>query len=341
MSDFTVNIFQHRGSSYQTGFNLGQQLTGSRVPQMFENITRPAIDAGNMKEIYRIFAPHMIDELEGLADGLNISWKKAVALFGGYNVPRPPALGCSAMLTDSYYVRNYDFTPDLYDGYFSLIQPKAAFASAGYNLQVIGRHEGVNQHGLVAGLHFVSNSGYTTGISAWMAIRMLLDTCATASEAINMLKEMPHAACYNFSIGDKHGNTVVVEVTPDNVETRCAPSFLTCTNHFQNKSLQHKNRPVINNSVDRHTYIKTMDEKHLMHEEAFEHFRDKTSPLFYTDYDGLFGTLHTFSYSYKNARILTSIAQSDQVLDIHFDNWVAGNNISEEQLQGIIKQSSK
>ncbi|HLS09093.1 C45 family peptidase [Lentibacillus sp.] len=333
MSDFTVNIFQQRGSSYQNGLRLGRELNGTRIPQTFEMITRPEIDTDNLKAIYRSFAPHLLDELEGLADGMEIPWSRAAALFSGYDVPRPIALGCSAMLTDAYYVRNYDFSPELYDSYFSLIQPAKAFATAGYNLQALGRHEGVNQHGLVAGLHFVSNNGYTTGISAWTAIRMILDTCATVSEAINMLKEIPHAACYNFSMGEEGGNAVVVEASPDNVEVRHAPTFLTCTNHFQDNSLQHKNRPDFIHSVDRHTYIQTIGEKKLIQEESFDHFRDKTSPLFYMDYDDL-----TFSYGYVDARILTAIAQSDQVLDIEFDDWVAGKDISEQQLRGTIEQ---
>src|SRR5699024_11246032 len=84
------------------------------------------------------------------------SHRKAAALFSGYDMPKAEALGCSAMMTKKYYVRNYDFSPDLYDGLFSLIQPDTSFATAGYNLQILGRHDGVNQEGLVAGLHFRS-----------------------------------------------------------------------------------------------------------------------------------------------------------------------------------------
>src|SRR5699024_10515564 len=127
MSDFTVNIFQQRGSSYQNGLRLGREVNGTRIPQTFEMITRPEIDTDNLKAIYRSFAPHLLDELEGLADGMEIPWSRAAALFSGYDVPRPIALGCSAMLTDAYYVRNYDFSPELYDSYFSLIQPAKAF----------------------------------------------------------------------------------------------------------------------------------------------------------------------------------------------------------------------
>ncbi|SDQ06427.1 C45 family autoproteolytic acyltransferase/hydolase [Virgibacillus salinus] len=337
MSDFNVNIFQHRGSSYKIGLNLGQQIAGTPIIDIFENITREQIDVTNMKAIYSTFSPHLLEELEGLAEGAQIPWQKAAALFSGFDVPRPEAMGCSAMVTNAYYVRNYDFSPALYDGYFSLIQPEEGFASAGYNLQVLGRHDAVNQHGLVVGLHFVSNNGYTEGISAWITIRMVLDTCSTVTDAIEMLREIPHAACYNFSMGDKKGNIAVVEASPDSVIVRKDESYLTCVNHFQDKSQQHNNRSVINNSEKRHTYIQSIKNEQLTQQEAFDHFRDKKSPLFYTDYEELFGTLHTFAYDFKDSRLLTAIAQSSQIIDINFDDWVAGKAIRDQNLQGIIE----
>src|SRR5699024_10392560 len=148
-----------------------------------------------MKAIYSTFAPHLLEEIDGLAEGLGISHRKAAALFSGYDMPKTEALGCSVIMTEDYYVRNYDFSPDFYDGIFSMVQPGKTFATAGYNLQILGRHEGVNQKELVVGLHFVSNHGYKKGVSAWTAVRMVLDRCSTTSEAVNLLKEIPHAAC--------------------------------------------------------------------------------------------------------------------------------------------------
>ncbi|WP_164667313.1 C45 family autoproteolytic acyltransferase/hydolase [Virgibacillus doumboii] len=337
MSDFTVNIFQNRDSSYHIGLNLGKKIMGTAIPEKFETITRPEVDTENVKAIYQSFAPHLLDELEGLAEGAQVPWTRAAALFGGYDVPRPEALGCSAMLTGTYYVRNYDFSPALYDGYFSLIQPEEALATAGYNLQVIGRHDGVNQDGLVVGLHFVSNHGYMKGVSAWLAVRMVLDTCSSVSEAVRMLKEIPHAACYNFSLGDKAGKVAVVEASPNEVKVRHDEAFLTCVNHFQDESRQFKNRSLINNSLDRNTYLATKKENKMTMQEAFDHFRDIRSPLFYTDYENLFGTLHTFAYRYEDSKLLTAIAQSKQVLAIDFDEWVAGTDVPEERLQGTIE----
>ncbi|RUU69994.1 carcinine hydrolase/isopenicillin-N N-acyltransferase family protein, partial [Mesorhizobium sp. M7A.F.Ca.MR.362.00.0.0] len=82
-------------------------------------------------------------------------------------------------IDNGVYTRNYDFSPLLYDGIFSMIQTNSQYASAGYNLQLLGRHDGVNEKGLVIGLHFVSNEGYRKGVSPWVSCRIVLDNCST------------------------------------------------------------------------------------------------------------------------------------------------------------------
>lgn len=337
MSNFTVDILQIRDSSYNIGLKMGREVRNNPILKTLESITKPEIDYDNLKAIYSTFAPHLLDELEGLSQGLEIPLNKAASLLSGYDVPKTEAMGCSAIITKEFYVRNYDFSPDLYDGLFSLIQPDTAFATAGYNLQILGRHDGVNQEGLVAGLHFVSNNDYTKGIAAWTAIRMLLDSCATTDDAINMLKEIPHAACYNFSLGDIQGNIAEVEASPGKVIVRREPALLSCVNHFQDNKLKYKNRISIENSIKRNNYLLNFKNKNYTHREILNKFKEINSPVFFTDYDNLFGTLHTFSYAYKDSRILTTIARSDQVLDINFQDWVTGGNIKDHRLQGVIE----
>lgn len=340
MSNFNVDILQMRDSSFNIGFKMGKYIKNNPLLNIFESITKPDIDYKNMESIFSAFAPHLLDELEGLSQGLKIPLTKAASLFSGYDMPKTEALGCSAIMNKDYYVRNYDFSPDLYDGIFSLIQPDTSFATVGYNLQILGRHEGVNQKGLVAGLHFVSNHGYTKGISAWTAVRMVLDSCSTTKEAINMLKETPHAACYNFSLGDKNGDNAVVEASPDKFVVRRGPSVLSCVNHFQDGNLEHKNRTSTAHSVKRLEHLIDIADKKETHSAMFNHFKDINSPLFFTDYDDLFGTLHTFSYSYQDSRVLTAIARSEQILDINFQDWVNGENIDEDVLEGFIEEGS-
>ncbi|WP_042147299.1 C45 family autoproteolytic acyltransferase/hydolase [Paucisalibacillus sp. EB02] len=339
MSNLAVDVLQIRGSSFNIGFQMAKLIQNKPILETLESITKPEIDYNNMKSIYSTFAPHLLEEIEGLSHGLEISLGKAAALFSGYEVPKTEAMGCSAIVTKDYYVRNYDFSPALYDGVFSLVQPDNAFASAGYNLQILGRHDGVNQEGLVAGLHFVSNNDYTKGVSPWTSVRMVLDSCSTTDDAINMLKEIPHSACYNFSIGDKKGNNAEVEVTPRKVIVRRGQESLTCVNHFQLDMLKDKNRTSIEGSVQRNNILLNFISQNLTHSEMFDNFRVTNSPVFFTDYGNLFGTLHTFSYAYQDSRILTAIARSNQVLDINFQDWVNGENVKEHILQGIIEEN--
>ncbi|WP_397538449.1 C45 family autoproteolytic acyltransferase/hydolase [Rummeliibacillus pycnus] len=337
MSNFEVQVLQIRDSSYNIGFKTGKVIQGKPIIKALEMITKPEIDYENMKSIYTSFAPNLLDEMQGLSDGLEISLNKAVTLFSGYDVPKTEAMGCSAVITKDYYVRNYDFGPALYDGCFSLVQPNQVFSSAGYNLQAIGRHEGVNEKGLVIGLHFVSHHDYSVGLSAWTSIRMVLDTCTTTDDAIQMLKEIPHSACYNFSMADRNGDIAVVEATPSKVVIRRDPELLSCVNHFQEEDLKQKNRTVIDNSLKRNNILQSFRDGNLTQSEMFNNFANSESPLFFTNYDDLFGTLHTFSYSFKDERILTSIAESEQILDINFLEWVKGKDIKPCILSGIIK----
>lgn len=334
MKKFDVKILQIRDSSFKIGLKIGRFIRNDPIVQIYESITNPQIDFQSMKSIYSTFAPHLLEELEGFAQGLEISTMKAASLFSGYEVPKLDVMGCSSILTKDFYVRNYDFSPKLYDRIFSLIQPKKGFASAGYNLQIIGRHDGVNQEGLVIGLHFVNNSGYTKGLSPWTSIRMVLDSCSSLEDAVTMLKEIPHAACYNFSVGDKQGNSAIVESSPDKVSVRRGQSFLTCVNHFQEDCLKSKNRMNIEGSIERNKQLLEFKGRNLTQDEMFQYFKDKNSPVFLLDYDNLLGTLHTFSFSYQNSRLLTTIAQSNEKLDINFQNWVNGEDINISKLNG-------
>lgn len=337
MSQFSVDIIQIRDSSFTIGLKLGKYLKNNPLLHVFESGTRPEIDYTSLKSIFLMYSPHLLEEIEGLACGLDMSTKKAASLFSGYDMPKIEALGCSALITKDYYTRNYDFTPNLYDGMFSVIQPKKAFATAGYNLQILGRHDGVNQEGFVSGLHFVSNHSFAKGLAPWTAVRMILDTCASVDEAIQMLKEIPHSACYNFSLGDKHGSIAVVESSPTTVIVRSGDESLSCVNHFQNKNISHKNRPSIDGSIKRDAYIRAIGKENYTQQEMFDTFRDKRSPLFFTDYNNLFGTLHTFSYSFEDSRVMTTIAQSETILDFNIQDWTNGENINKQKLIGEIE----
>ncbi|WLR43063.1 C45 family autoproteolytic acyltransferase/hydrolase [Bacillus carboniphilus] len=329
--EYQVEIVQSRGSAY----HVGQEVARKYVEYTHLQGEVPTINIEEMEKVYETFAPHFIEELQGIAERLEIPYERAASLYSGFAVPKLSVMGCSALMTHDFYVRNYDFSPDYYDGIFSLIQQDETFASAGYNLSLLGRHDGVNEKGVVAGLHFVSFKDYQPQVSAWAAVRMVLDRCGSAKEAIDLLKEIPHAACYNFSIADSTGMKVVVEASPTKVMVREAVDRLPCVNHFQHQELTHYNRENIQLSTKRLDSFEEIKDQNMNANEVFDLFRKEESPFFFKYYDELFGTLHTIMYEYKSKTITTCLANGEKIV-IPFDNWVKGENMTLSELTGII-----
>ena len=77
--------------------------------------------------------------------------------------------------------------------------------------------------------------------------------------------------------------------------------------------------------------------KKLTQNEMFSNFESENSPVFLRNYDQLFGTLHTFSYSSKESRVLISIAQGLKPLDTNFNNWRNGEDLISKKMTGLIE----
>ncbi|MEC0283019.1 C45 family peptidase [Terribacillus saccharophilus] len=337
MEEIKAAIIQARGSAYEIGKNTAAAYAKNPILQQFSQLASQQTNYEEIKALFSDYAPHLLDELQGLADGLGLSLQAAAALYSGYNLPRPQALGCSAYVDQFQYVRNYDFSPSLYDHCLSFIAPEEVFGSIGYNLQLIGRHDGVNEKGLAIGLHFVSNSGYQKGLSAWSVLRIALDTCETTQQVINLFKELPHAACYNFSVGDAQGSHAVIEVAPEKLCVRSSTAGLNCVNHFQHGELEAFNRQDMTSSVKRDNFLLNLDKSEMTQEELFDLFSDPASPLFFEDYDQLFGTLHTFAYSFQTWQLITSLSRGNP-LEIDIEDWFAGKDLKIDMLYGRIKK---
>jgi predicted choloylglycine hydrolase len=190
--------------------------------------------------VFAQFSPALWEEIGGLADGLGIPMERAVLCFGN-NGLRPPMGACSAVMSAGVYGRNYDFRPRHYGARFAAVQANGSHASVGASEILTGRLDGMNDRGLVLGLHMVRMSPRLPGLSCVLIVRMVLDQCASTAEAIAMLRALPHAMQYNYSLLDADGVAAVVEAVPGSVAVRTA-SWLACTNHFQSPLLRPLNR---------------------------------------------------------------------------------------------------
>ncbi|WP_430787747.1 C45 family autoproteolytic acyltransferase/hydrolase [Virgibacillus flavescens] len=338
MKSIEVSVEQYRDSAYQIGYLQGENLEKSLIENL-SKLENASFNYTEAIEIFMKYAPHLLDELNGLADALDITQEKAASLFSGYDIPKIKEMGCSSVINKEFAVRNYDFTPDIYDRRLVLNQPKECYASAGYSLHVIGRHEGVNEKGLFISFHFVNNRETKQGLTASTIVRIILDSCKNTDEAIILLKQLPHTWSYNFSIADGEGHTAIAEVTPHEVNIREDPATLMCTNHFQHPSMRDKNRIDYINSHKRIAAMTNKNVNKFSGKEVYQWFKDPHGEMFYKDYNGLFGTLHTFAYLFNDKIILTSLPYGN-TLEIEWKNWLEGYDLHFGKMKGRLEQES-
>lgn len=331
MGNLKISVEQYRGDSYNIGYQQGQQIDRSLLVMYSNVINEEDIDLEELKKVYSTYAPHLFQEMLGIADSMNISLRKA-ALFSGFGTPEIQGMGCTSVVNDNMLVRNYDFSPEVYDARFVFVQPDEGYASVGHSLHVMGRTEGVNEKGLAVALHFVNSKDNQTGLTAASVIRIILDTCKNTEEAVNMIKQLPHSWSYNFSIGDAEGNAVVVEESPFDVKVRKSKEMLFCTNHFQSQDMLKLNRENLEGTQERLNYLWNGHLEDVDVQEVFNTFRAH-KPLYSEEYLDFFGTLHTFAYSFNDNKVLTAVPGGD-VLAIDFNEWVNGKNLYQKEIIG-------
>ena len=202
---------------------------------------------------------------------------------------------------------------------------------------MIGRLDGMNEKGLVVGLHFVNNAHHAKGFIAPTIVRMVLEQCSCINEAIAFLSAIPHGYCYNYSITDSSGEGVVVEASPQKQYVHYG-NRLICTNHFEAESLKGKNREAIQGSVMRKEYVGGIFTSELSPLTAYRHFNDGNSPLFFKYYKEYFGTLHTVVYSPKDLSIIIGIGENSVPTKVSLKEYIDGKVQLPQVIKGIIKQ---
>src|SRR5699024_768886 len=182
--------------------------------------------------------------------------------------------------------------------------------------------DGMNEKGLVVGLHLVNEKQCQSGFLGTSILRMVLDQCATLSETVSFLQQVPHGYCYNYSIMDKTGRTVVVEASPDRQIVRSGQE-LVCTNHFEVQAQAGNNRQSIHFSKERFENLQAaVSGKELEMVEAYQLFNRKNSPFFFPYYREYFGTMHTVVYDPMNLRITIGVGGDCQPYQYSLKEWL-------------------
>ncbi|WP_282610659.1 C45 family autoproteolytic acyltransferase/hydolase [Pelagibius sp. Alg239-R121] len=331
---WNVDVLSCRGSSYDVGRQVAEGFRKTPRGRAFKRRKerRPfAFSLKNAEAALTMYAPNIWEELHGLADGLEISLERAVAEFSNGRL-RYPKRGCSAVMTGGLYGRNYDFSPKRYDRLLVAIQPDGVNASIGFSDRFTGRDDGMNEHGLCVGLHYVNEANWQPGLVCILIVRILLDQCANTAEAVDLAKRLPHGLGFNYSMIDALGNAAVVEASPAGIAVRQGAA-LACTNHFQSADLQDQNRRNAG-SFRRLPTLEAWSQELIAAEDLFFRLNASRSPVFAHGYTRGGGTLHSFVCEASRRKMLVGVGGDATPMQLDFGAWVTGSDLTVAQLTG-------
>lgn len=344
-----VSIVQCRGTPYEVGRAQAKIFAATRKGKAFlrrKKFWMPWwLNFRTEERAFGTYAPALWEEIGGIAEGLGIPMERSVTYFGNGGL-RMPTGGCSAVMSGDVYGRNYDYRPRHYDARFALVQAQGSYASIGSSHLLTGRLDGMNERGLSIGLHLIKARPQSPGLSSAVLVRRVLDSCATTADAIDLLRRLPHAMQYNYSLLDAAGVAAVVEAAPGAVAVRVG-DWLACTNHFQSPQLKRLNRRVAH-SVGRLPPLEHWAEQALTAEQTFAALNNPNSPAFHHYSAGSTGTqtLHTMVTEPAKRRLLIGIggdaaALDEDILDVDFPRWIQGEDLAVAQLQGQLGTKSR
>lgn len=232
-----------KGNHYDAGYQWGRLLfehgkTLEHCPTFTPDDSMRAF-AQQCKTEYQNYYPQLLEEIQGIADGQKLPAATLEAiLFPMYCMRFENHCTCFAYHTagETVFARNSDFLVSIEKLYMNcLYQLDGAVAFNGNTTAYVEMEDGVNIHGLAAGLCFVYPKLNKPGFNAGMLIRYILERCKTADEAIQALKGLPIASAQTITLADKGGSIAVVECNPERlvvIKPKPGKNFVAAANCF-------------------------------------------------------------------------------------------------------------
>jgi isopenicillin-N N-acyltransferase-like protein len=248
--DPTYPLFEARGTPRELGRQHGEQCR-ERLRGFLDylgvtlQLSRPQLQhrALRFRPLFLHHAPHLVEEVEGLAEGAAISVAEALAVqvrgelgqLGG-EACTTFVLGPSATASGAILIgQNSDVEPELEAfAYVLRLQPadRPAVLMWTFGGQ-IGYH-GLNTAGVA---HFANALGggpsWKFGLPHYPIKRLMLEQRGMA-DILDLLRRVPVCSSGNYVLCDGTGRIADVEVTPEGISLLDgrADDFIVHTNHF-------------------------------------------------------------------------------------------------------------
>ncbi len=336
MKQIYSNVIEYRGSHYDFGYWQGKQIRDTLIVMNRERqwrLRKPkfSVDVDEAREAYQTYGPGLWDELVGLSDGLKMPIEQVLRDFGGYRVPAPRG-GCSTIVTNDYIVRNYDYHPKTYEGRYVFYQPTdQGYATVGPSQRIVGRMDGINEHGLSMAYNFMHRKNPGIGFICHAIGRIVLENAKDVPEAVELLKDIPHRHSFSYMLADKQGRQITVEASPRKIVTRDTPL---CTNHFH--LLTEENRRFVVESEERLQVMQQNWHEDLTIEQAFTLLNDPNKGVFVEDYQSWAGTIHTTAYCPNKLEAWIALGGNQQPTKFLFSDWLNGGSLPVMKIHGEV-----
>ncbi|MDG5470489.1 C45 family autoproteolytic acyltransferase/hydrolase [Jeotgalibacillus sp. ET6] len=335
---FHVDVIKGAASYYELGVLEASKfiqtpLYQSHMKRRTTSIRKYDTNLKEAKEFYETFSPGLWEELEGVASVLKWPLEDVFHEYSGYQQDWDKS-GCTVLMKNGFFARNYDYHPKTYEGRLLLWEPKEGYASIGTSGRMIGRIDGMNEKGLVVGYHLVNRRNPAKGFICATIARFILDSCASVQEAVQMLQQIPHRHAFNYSLYDAAGQSAVVEASGRGTAVR--ESVHACTNHFQTEALTGENRYQITESMDRLSMTAMHSDKISTPLKAFDFFNKPEHGIFKRNYGSWSGTIHTAVYVPETLTMLFGLGENAKPVTIPFGEWLKDKRFPVTKIFGNI-----
>jgi predicted choloylglycine hydrolase len=300
--DVKYHHFVLEGSPYEVGKQLGELIRLEPGPHQFFTSGRVDLQKLGFKDFETLWyyceecCPGIIEEMQGFADELEISPQNIPF----WNWTFAPALGgeCSQLTVLStatqdqhiYAARSYEWTHKEEDLKFITTRVNGKANHIGFSCLLFGRHDGINEHGLVVSM---SGGGIfrvpfkNRGPMFWLTLRALLDNGTSVKSALNLLETLPMTGYLTFMLVDKTDTAALVEVADGTMSVKHITSessepYGFSVNHFRHDDKVKYNR--LNVGIIHHSKIR---------EGIIARYIDQYAPeISKQNFHDLFATLH-------------------------------------------------
>lgn len=250
------------GTHYEVGNQLAEFLKQDPGAKQFfssakTNLKRLGFpDFNTLWDYCEECSPGLTDEIQGFADGLGVTPDKLPF----WNWTFSPSLGgeCSQLVLLSsvtkdehiYVGRSYEWNHKEEDMKLFTTRVKGKASHIGFSCLLFGRHDGLNEHGLVVSMTGGGIFGVPfkhRGPMFWLPIRALLDQCTTVDHALECLTTLPLTGYLTLMFVDKQNNAAFVEVADgvlsvNQITPTDDEAFGFSVNHFRLPDMQGYNK---------------------------------------------------------------------------------------------------